>query len=221
MSSGATRRHSRLALVSSQVGQVVGVASGFGSRRFSGRLPGLPSSILSLAGLGFRPDLPLVPGIVKNSFFAITHAELPRGPYRRLVSDFRPACLRNIVALPLDSTRFAHFRFVGENSGDCFDPTNPSDRDRHRWDHLLRLTHLSIFRGLFRASHSASFCSIFGISILLLDAGLNPNSCANLRTCSKLLSRIPTSGRGLKNVPLLLVTCSSVPTFRFLISVKY
>jgi len=51
----AIRFHSRLASSSNQDGQRGAFFWGLGSASFSGLPPGLPSSILSAVGLGFRP----------------------------------------------------------------------------------------------------------------------------------------------------------------------
>ena len=52
---GASRFHSFFASSNSQVGHLMLPLGGIGSFSLSGRLPGLPSRILSAVGLGFRP----------------------------------------------------------------------------------------------------------------------------------------------------------------------
>src|SRR5262249_2761806 len=60
---GTIRRHSFLAALFRCDGQRGSLAGGFGSRRFRGRLPGLPPRILSFNGFGFGPRFILAPSL--------------------------------------------------------------------------------------------------------------------------------------------------------------
>jgi hypothetical protein len=68
----------RFASASSQTGHLGVEAFGWGSRRFSGRLPGLPVSSFSLVGFGGRP-LGIAPSEKTLPNFAKKNARLRAG----------------------------------------------------------------------------------------------------------------------------------------------